>query len=62
MEPVIRLICLDCIHYCLNGSGVEIGCNAFPEGIPKEIIERNEHSKPIKGQANQIVFELVELR
>jgi hypothetical protein len=31
---------------------------AFPGGIPDQITSgQNEHSKPIKGQRNKIVFE-----
>jgi len=32
------------------------GCDAFPDGIPDEILENNKHSKPIKSQNNKIVF------
>jgi len=33
------------------------GCNAFPDGIPEQIIFKNKHNKPIKEQKNNIVFE-----
>jgi hypothetical protein len=36
-------------------------CKAFPEQIPYEILEGdNDHSKPLRGQNNNIVFEPVE--
>ena len=47
----IDLICFKCKHW---GS---FGCKAFPEGIPNEILMENEHSKPLPGQGNDIVFE-----
>jgi hypothetical protein len=50
------LICFKCKHF----REIEGGCDAFPEGIPPEIIEANEHDKPIKDQDNNIVFEPVE--
>lgn len=53
MTDTLNLICLRCKHFF----EVEGGCAAFPDGIPDEIIQKNEHSKPIKGQANKIVFE-----
>ena len=48
----IKFICENCKHWS------DIGCMAFPGGdIPDEIMETNQHSKPIKGQKNDIVFE-----
>ena len=48
----IDTICLKCIHFRpLRG-----GCDAFPDGIPDQIIGSNEHSKPLKDQKNNIVF------
>jgi hypothetical protein len=32
------------------------GCHAFPDGIPDEILLTNEHSKPLSGQSNDLVF------
>lgn len=33
-------------------------CKAFPDGIPDEIAYgNNKHTKPLKGQGNDIVFE-----
>ena len=54
MEPV-NFICFKCKHY----RDFEIGCDAFPDGIPDEIISgENEHSKPLSFQTNDIVFEV----
>lgn len=46
-------ICNKCIHKREFGGG----CNAFPDGIPDEILWSGKHSKPIKGQENKYVFE-----
>ena len=35
----------------------DLKCVAFPNGIPNEILTgNNDHSKPLKGQDNEIVF------
>ena len=53
MEAV-NLICFK----CKNFRRLEGGCDAFPDGIPEEITKGvNNHSKPLKGQDNDIVFE-----
>jgi hypothetical protein len=53
MEAV-NLVCLR----CKNFRRFKGGCLAFPDGIPDEITSgQNEHSKPLKGQKNKIVFE-----
>jgi len=45
--------CNNCIYY--RG---ELKCEAFPEGIPDEILLcENNHSKPLKNQKNDITFE-----
>lgn len=50
------LICFKCKHF--RRFDEDGGCNAFPEGIPDEItIGTNNHSKPLLGQENNIVFE-----
>lgn len=50
----VDLICFRCKHF----REVEGGCTAFPKGIPSEITSgENEHSKPLEGQSNDIVFE-----
>ena len=46
-------ICFKCIHQRPYLGG----CNAFPDGIPEQIIFKNKHNKPIKEQKNNIVFE-----
>ena len=54
MEAV-NLICFRCKHF----RRLEGGCDAFPAGIPDEIISgENEHSKPLSFQTNDIIFEL----
>jgi hypothetical protein len=53
MEAV-NLVCFR----CKNFRRFKGGCLAFPNGIPDEITSgQNEHSKPLKGQRNKIVFE-----
>jgi hypothetical protein len=53
MEAV-NLVCFK----CKNFRRFKGGCLAFPNGIPDEITSgQNEHSKPLKGQRNKIVFE-----
>ena len=49
-------ICFECKHFRQDGGG----CNAFPDGIPDEIIDENEHSIPLPDQDNKIVFEPIE--
>lgn len=50
----INLPCFRCKHF----RRFEGGCNAFPDGIPDEITSgENEHTKPLKSQENDIVFE-----
>jgi len=51
MTPFIA--CRDCQHLTKNKS-----CEAFSKGIPKVILEgKNDHSKPLPKQDNDIVFE-----
>ena len=46
-------ICNKCKHY--KGWAK---CTAFPDGIPDQILDGlNDHSKPLIGQGNRIVFE-----
>ena len=53
MEAV-DLVCFK----CKNFRRFRGGCLAFPAGIPDQITRgQNEHSKPLKGQRNKIVFE-----
>lgn len=49
----INLICFKCKHF----NEFKSGCAAFDE-IPETIISGlNDHSKPLTGQKNNIVFE-----
>lgn len=51
MSIVLR--CITCLNYTDKGK-----CIAFKGKIPKEILSGdNNHSKPLKGQENDIVFE-----
>ena len=53
MEAV-NLVC----YRCKNYRRFKGGCLAFPKQIPDVIISgENEHSQPLKGQRNKIVFE-----
>lgn len=48
---------------CLNCSNYfgDLACQAFPSIIPEEILlDKNDHSKPLKDQDNDIVFEPIE--
>lgn len=47
-------LCLTCKHHVLGKE-----CEAFVNGIPDEIFlfGTNDHSKPLPGQDNNIVFE-----
>jgi len=52
----IEAICYKCKN--LNSKNNVMRCKAFPNGIPNEIlIGENKHTKPLKGQKNNIVFE-----
>ena len=46
-------ICARCIH----SSPLKLGCAAFPEGIPDEILISGRHFKPVPGQINNLVFQ-----
>jgi hypothetical protein len=51
----VNLICFRCKHFDRFEHG---GCTAFPDGIPDVITSgENDHSKPLPGQGNDIVFE-----
>jgi hypothetical protein len=46
------LICWKCKYYTIAK-----GCEAFPLGeIPYIVTSENEHSKPLEGQNNNLVF------
>lgn len=52
------LVCFKCKHF----DKFKIGCRAFPKGIPEEITSgSNKHSKPLKGQKNDLVFTPIEM-
>ena len=55
-EPLVRIACNYCKH--LNRDEItKATCSAF-ENIPYEIlIGDNDHTKPLQGQGNNIVFE-----
>lgn len=53
MDKTENFICNRCKHLrILSG-----GCNAFPDGIPFDMGVFIDHSKPLPGQKNDIVFE-----
>lgn len=39
-----HIVCNDCIHYHKDAT-----CDAFSNGIPKEIFDRGEHDTPFPG-------------
>ena len=50
-------ICSNCKHRIYDKPGAY--CKAFPDGdgIPDEILlGANDHSKPLKGQKNELVY------
>lgn len=48
------LICISCIHYNIEKNN----CKAFKVEIPYDVyVGLNDHSKPLEGQDNNIVFE-----
>jgi hypothetical protein len=47
----IDSICSKCKHFN------RVICDAFPEGVPQEIINTNKHDTPISSQGNNLVFE-----
>lgn len=50
----IELVCSSCKHF----NRADGGCAAFPDGIPDEITGgENEHSEPLPGQKNNIVYQ-----
>lgn len=53
MENRDNFICDKCIHARL----IRGGCDAFPNGIPDEILLTNDHDFPLGDQSNDIVFE-----
>jgi hypothetical protein len=48
-------VCLGCKHFWGEG------CDAFPDGIPDEIMHGlNSHDEPLPNQGNSIVFESID--
>lgn len=45
------IICTNCKyrHRCDESTDYHLTCDAFPEGIPKGLILRNEHDTPYPG-------------
>lgn len=56
MTQTINLICFNCKNY-----EIFVGCPAFPEGIPDEILLTNEHDKIIEGQIGKFIFEPINI-
>lgn len=50
-ETIDKILCNRCKH-----KRERITCDAFPDGIPIEIIRSGEHFRPVPGD-NGIVFE-----
>jgi len=58
MEYIKKPVCINCKN--LNKSQKIYNCKAF-NNIPDEIITgANNHSTPLEGQDNSIVFELID--
>lgn len=54
MSEAKELICFKCKHF----REFKGGCDAFPDGIPDEIVSgENQHLKPLPDQKNNIIFE-----
>ncbi len=50
---MIPVLCINCRFYIGKSK-----CKAFTKKIPPEILEgKNDHSKPLPNQDNEIVFE-----
>jgi len=58
IESDLYMQCLNCVHYKGGLPNEPKICDAFPDGIPQEIIDGDfDHSKPYPGD-NDIRFEL----
>ena len=55
-EPLVKIACNYCKHFDFENMKA-FSCDAF-DNIPDEILSGdNQHSKPLPGQGNNIVFE-----
>jgi hypothetical protein len=55
MTQNLDLICVKCKNFTI------IGCPAFPESIPDEILlGENDHSKIIEGQIGKFIFDPID--
>jgi len=60
MKPVKSPPCSTCKHF-RHFEYEGLTCDAFPYGIPDEIIfSENLHKKPLEGQGNDIIYEKVD--
>lgn len=53
MTDTKDFICFRCKHW----NPFAGGCEAFPDGIPDEILLRNKHGEPLPEQGNDLIFE-----
>lgn len=52
MTDTKDFICFRCKHW----NPFAGGCEAFPDGIPDEILLRNKHGEPLPEQGNDFDF------
>jgi hypothetical protein len=57
MQPDFDAICIGCKHFKINKLEFSYSCDAFPDGIPDEILSGEFiHDKPFAGD-NGIQYE-----